>query len=124
MRGPPRRGAYLKSDLEFLGAGFFEVGRRIKELTRAEPMAHDDAVALAQELWKPPIFECRAAAVEILSRREKVLGPVDLPLLERRIRESRPWALVDGLAGDVAGAVVGRLPTGRSGDAPSSGVHG
>lgn len=112
--GSPERAvtekAYLKSNLEFFGSGFFAVGRRIKELTRAEPMAHDAAVALVEDLWRRPIFELRAAAVEILSRREKVLGPDDLPLVERLIRESGTWALVDGLAGDVASAIVERHP--------------
>ena len=102
--------AYLKSDLEFLGAGFWEVGRRVKELTKAEPMAHDDAVALATALWTKPVFELRAAAVEVLSRRERVLDADDLPLLEQFIRESGTWALVDGLAGDVASSIVARHP--------------
>jgi 3-methyladenine DNA glycosylase AlkD len=100
--------AYLKSDLDFLGAGFFEVGRRIRELTKANPMSHDEAVALAEALWSRPIFERRAAAVEVLARREKVLGPDDLPLLERLVRESGTWALVDGLAGDVTSSIVAR----------------
>jgi DNA alkylation repair enzyme len=69
--GSPERAvtekAYLKSDLEFFRSGFFAVARRIKELTRAEAMAHDSAVALAEALWSQPIFELRAAAVEILS---------------------------------------------------------
>jgi 3-methyladenine DNA glycosylase AlkD len=102
--------AYLKSNLAFLGTGIFEIGRRIKDLMRANPLEHDECLALAQELWRRPIFEMRAAAVEVLSRRERMLSPTDFPLLERLIRESGTWALVDGLAGDVAGAVVARDP--------------
>lgn len=112
--GSPERAvtekAYLKSDLEFLGTGFFEVGRRIKELMRAQPMDHDTAVGLADALWNEPVFERRAAAVDVLSRREQALDAADLPLIERLIRESRTWALGDGLAGDVAGAIVARQP--------------
>jgi 3-methyladenine DNA glycosylase AlkD len=112
--GDPERSvnekAYLKSDLEFLGTGFFEVGRRIKELMKASPLDHDASLALAHQLWRRPIFETRAAAVEVLTRREQALTPADFPLLEQLIRESRTWALVDGLAGDVAGAVVARSP--------------
>ena len=33
-----------------------------------------------------------------------------MPLLERLIRESRTWALVDGLAASVAGPLVDRFP--------------
>ena len=102
--------AYLKSDLEFIGVAFFEVGRRIKALMREHPIERDETLALAEDLWRPPIFELRAAAVEVLSRREKTLSAADLPFLERLIRESGTWALVDGLAGDVAGAVVVREP--------------
>jgi 3-methyladenine DNA glycosylase AlkD len=112
--GSPERAvsekAYLKSDLVFLGTGFFEVGRRIKDLMRANPLEHNECLALAEELWRRPIFEMRAAAVEVLSRREQTLSPADFPLLERLIRESQTWALVDGLAGDVAGAIVARRP--------------
>jgi 3-methyladenine DNA glycosylase AlkD len=112
--GDPERAvsekAYLKSDLAFLGLGIFEIGRRIKDLVRANPLEHDECLALAEELWRRPIFEMRAAAVEVLSRREKMLSPADFAFLERLIRESRTWALVDGLAGDVAGAVVARDP--------------
>jgi 3-methyladenine DNA glycosylase AlkD len=112
--GDPERAvsekAYLKSDLAFLGLGIFEIGRRIKDLVRANPLEHDECLDLAEELWRRPIFEMRAAAVEVLSRREKMLSPADFAFLERLIRESRTWALVDGLAGDVAGAVVARDP--------------
>jgi 3-methyladenine DNA glycosylase AlkD len=102
--------AYLKSDLEFIGVPFFEVGRRLKALMREHPLEHDEVVAFAADLWQRPVFELRAAAVEALSRREKTLSAEDLPFLERLIRESGTWALVDGLAGDVAGSVVAREP--------------
>jgi 3-methyladenine DNA glycosylase AlkD len=102
--------AYLKSDLEFLGTGFFEVGRRVRELVKASSLDRERAVALALALWRRPVFECRAAAVEVLARCETLLGPADLATIEGMIRQSRTWALVDGLAGDVASAIVARHP--------------
>src|SRR5690606_15325688 len=39
-----------------------------------------------------------------------LLTSEDLPLLERLLRESRTWALVDVLAPSVVGPVVGRHP--------------
>jgi 3-methyladenine DNA glycosylase AlkD len=102
--------AYLKSDLQFLGTGYFEVGRRVKELVRAAPLRREDALALAASLWIRPVFELRAAAVEVLSRYAGALEPADLTILERLIRDSKTWALVDGLAGDVAGVIVARYP--------------
>jgi 3-methyladenine DNA glycosylase AlkD len=38
------------------------------------------------------------------------LGAADAPLLERLLRESRTWALVDGLAASVVGVLVEREP--------------
>jgi 3-methyladenine DNA glycosylase AlkD len=38
------------------------------------------------------------------------MQPTDIVLLERLIRESKTWALVDGLAASVAGSLVERFP--------------
>jgi 3-methyladenine DNA glycosylase AlkD len=48
------------------------------------------------------------AAVEILDLGSELLHSDDIALVERLIRESRTWALVDGLAASVAGALVER----------------
>jgi 3-methyladenine DNA glycosylase AlkD len=54
------------------------------------------------------------AAITLLERHRQVLGPDDLPLIERLIRESRTWAYVDNLAGNVAGPLcVGASGTGE-----------
>jgi 3-methyladenine DNA glycosylase AlkD len=50
------------------------------------------------------------AAVELLDLRSELLEAGDLEVIERLIRESRTWALVDGLAASVAGSVVERAP--------------
>jgi 3-methyladenine DNA glycosylase AlkD len=50
------------------------------------------------------------ASVELLDLRSELLVPTDMALLERLIRESRTWALVDGLAASVAGSLVERFP--------------
>lgn len=52
------------------------------------------------------------ASVIFLERFGRLLRPDDLPLLERLLRESRTWALVDGLAGDVVGRLAEREPDG------------
>jgi len=56
------------------------------------------------------VHECRAAAGELLELRSDVLRPGDLALLEQLLRESKTWALVDGLAASVAGPLVERYP--------------
>ncbi|MDP9467308.1 MAG: DNA alkylation repair protein [Chloroflexota bacterium] len=99
--------AYLKSDLEFLGASVWEIRRVVKAFVKgAAPLSHDRLVALTEALWAQPIHERRMAAVVILGLHPRLLGPADLPLLERLVRESLTWALVDGLATDVVGGVL------------------
>ena len=51
-----------------------------------------------------------AAAVELLDLRGDLLRAADAALLERLLRESRTWALVDGLAASVAGPLIERCP--------------
>lgn len=111
--GTPERAegsrAYLKSDLEFVGASVPNLRRVLAPVYRQTPdLGAADAVALAAALWSVPIFERRLAAVEVLRSHVEVLGPGDLALVERLLRESRTWALVDSLAGDVAGPLVAR----------------
>jgi 3-methyladenine DNA glycosylase AlkD len=98
---------YLKSDLDFLGASFWDTQRIVKAYARgAAPPSHDELVALVEALWRAPIHERRAAAVVLLELNPKLLTPADLPLVERLLRESRTWALVDGLAANVVGGIL------------------
>jgi 3-methyladenine DNA glycosylase AlkD len=112
--GKPERAAseraYLKSDLEFLGVPVPLGRREIKRFVNAHPELADrgNVIALVDALWLGPIFERRRAALEILSMRVEVLTVDDLAVVERLVRDSHTWALVDGLAGDVAGRIVAR----------------
>lgn len=113
--GTPGRAAaekrYLKSDLEFLGATVWEIRRVARAVAREHrDLQHGELIALVEALWEPPIHERRMAAVMLLDSVPGLLGPPDLDLVERLIRESRTWALVDELAGDVAGRIVRDRP--------------
>jgi len=101
---------YLKSDLYFLGASHWETGRIARAVARREELDHDRSVALAEALWGPPVYERRAAVVAILEARVATLTSQDLPLLERLLRESGTWALVDGLAANVVGGIASGEP--------------
>lgn len=104
--------AYLKSDLEFLGAGVPAIRSATKALwhgIRADA-SHDDLAAVVDALWTLPVHERRFAAVELLRFGLDLLGPDDAALLARLIRESRTWALVDPLACDVMGDLLLRFP--------------
>jgi 3-methyladenine DNA glycosylase AlkD len=97
---------YLKSDLTFHGTTVWQIERAIEESTgRGAVASHDELVALVEELWRKPVHERRMAATILLERERARLTAEDLPLIERLTRESKTWAYVDALAGDVAGAI-------------------
>lgn len=100
-----REQQYLKSELTFLGATVWQTRDLVKAFARANALDHDDLIVLVTALWEAPIFERKMAAVQLLELHPRLLGPADLPLVERLLRESRTWALVDALAGDVVGGI-------------------
>ena len=103
--------AYLKSELEFFGESVWEIRRVAKALVSgAKPLEHRDLTALVAALWAEPIFERRMASVVLLELHPKLLTAADLPLIERLVRESLTWALVDALATDVIGGILARSP--------------
>lgn len=107
--------AYLKSELEHYGTSVPDIRRITKAACRERgALGHDSVLALAAALWAEPVHERRTAAVEVLAMHRRGLGAADLGFVERLIRASRTWALVDGLAVQIAGDVVGRDPHGTA----------
>ena len=106
-----RERAYLKSDLEFFGVPVPVTRAAIRSWCRARPaLGHDELVAVAAALWQRPVFDRRMAAEMLLELNPALLGPGDVPLIERMLREARTWALVDSLAADLMGGLVERYP--------------
>ena len=106
-----REKRYLKSDLEFFGVTVPDLRRAVKGAVKGYPrLDRQAAVAWAVALWREPVFERRLAAVEILRMAGKQLQASDLAAVEMLIRDARTWALVDPLAGDVAGRIALRDP--------------
>jgi 3-methyladenine DNA glycosylase AlkD len=102
---------YLKSEFEFLGASVWDIRRVARAFVRgSQPLTHDDLIGLVEALWAEPVHERRMASVVLLELHPKLLGPTDLPLIERLLRESLTWALVDALATDVVGGILARSP--------------
>jgi 3-methyladenine DNA glycosylase AlkD len=102
---------YLKSELDHFGASVPTIRRIAKGALAVQPMLdREKLVRLVAALWARPVHECRMAAVELLDLRSELLRPDDMALVERLIRESKTWALVDGLAASVAGPLVERHP--------------
>lgn len=117
--GTPERAAaersYLKSDLAFLGSTVWQIRAAVQAIAAEHRgMGHDELVELVSALWSEPVFERRMASVMFLERFSSLLGTDDLALVERLLRESKTWALVDGLAGDVVGAILTAHPVDTS----------
>jgi 3-methyladenine DNA glycosylase AlkD len=115
--GTPQRAEqekrYLKSDLEFWGASVGQIQAAVKAMAAGHrQMEHAEALALVDELWRQPIHERRMAAALFLERFRDRLSVDDLEFLERLIRESKTWVLVDVLAADVVGDIVEHDPLG------------
>jgi 3-methyladenine DNA glycosylase AlkD len=113
--GTPERAvseqAYLKLSLEFTGTAV-PAGRAIIRAWRRDHPELTPALltGVAAALWSRPVFDCRMAAVLLLADQRARLTAADVPLLERLLRDSGTWALVDSLAADVMGSLVERCP--------------
>jgi 3-methyladenine DNA glycosylase AlkD len=105
---------YLKSDMRFLGATLADI-RRVAKAASADPQLDRTAtVLLVEALWREPVFERRMVASLLLEFHAADLRSEDLRLIERLIRESKTWALVDVLSGDVVGEIGSRLKIRRT----------
>jgi 3-methyladenine DNA glycosylase AlkD len=104
--------AYLKlGDLEFTGTAV-PAGRAIIQSWRRDhpELSRGLLTGVAAALWSRPVFDCRMAAVLLLADQRDRLTAADVPLLERLLRDSGTWALVDSLAADVVGSLAERYP--------------
>jgi 3-methyladenine DNA glycosylase AlkD len=100
---------YLKSSLEFSGTTVPAARAIITAWRNGQPgLTAARLTAVAAGLWDRPLFECRLAAVLLLTDRRKLLRASDAPLVERMLRTAGTWALVDGLAADVMGFLIGQ----------------
>jgi 3-methyladenine DNA glycosylase AlkD len=102
--------AYLKSDLRHYGTTMPAIRNVVKDVSRRHPPDHDELIALVESLWAVPVHERRAASAELLELFVDELDTRDIVVLERLLRDSKTWALVDGLAASVVGPLVERHP--------------
>src|SRR5262245_33035660 len=97
---------YLKSDLEFLGAGMPVVRREAKARARRDPeLSRAGLKALVVALWQTRIHELRAIAIGVLEQRVDLLRKADAAFLIGLVRDSKTWAYIDWLATKVLGAL-------------------
>ena len=107
--------AYLGSELEHYGTTVPAV-RAVSRAVglRGADLGHDSLLALVEGLWSVPVHERRLASVELLKLHVEFLECRDVPVFEQMLRESRTWALLDGLAASVLGPLFERCPDSRA----------
>ena len=107
-----REKAYLKSPLAHYGTAVPAVRAVAQDVARRHPqMTREDLLLLVDALWARPVHELRLVTVELLHALEARLDAVaDAALLERLVRASGTWALVDPLATSVVGRLCERAP--------------
>lgn len=94
----------------YYGASVGAVRGTVRDALRRHPeLTHDDITALSSELWEPPVFERRLAAVVLLQSSVRLLTNTDLTRIEGFVRSAQLNALVDPLAVDVVGPLVAGL---------------
>jgi 3-methyladenine DNA glycosylase AlkD len=114
-QGTPERAeherAYLKSGLEHYGTSVPAIRSVAKKVASQHPdLTHDELLRLVDALWAAPVHERRMAAVELLGICHERLHSQDIVFLERLLRESHTWALVDPLAASVTGRLAEHYP--------------
>jgi 3-methyladenine DNA glycosylase AlkD len=101
--------AYLKIDLTFAGVSVPVIRRTIAQWCRdCGDLTHDRLTAVVSDLWASDLYESRLAAEILLERKARLLEAGDITLIEHLLRNSGTWALVDGLAANVAGELAER----------------
>ena len=107
-----REALYLKlPDWTFHGASVPKLHAIARDWSRTHgDLRRTELLAVVEALWAPTIWERRRLAVEVLAIASGRLEADDLAVVERLLRESRTWALVDELAVHVAGPLVVRFP--------------
>lgn len=103
--------AYLKSDLRFLGNDTATLRQEARRWRTAHAEWDLDASCrLTEALWRREVFELRSFALVLLVKRAAEFEPRHLDLLERLLRDSHTWALVDEIAPRLVGPLLVRHP--------------
>lgn len=103
--------AYLKSALRLLGNDTATVRQEARRWRLGHAEWDIDALCrLADALWARDIFELRSFALVLLVKRAAEFEPRHLAFLERLLRNSHTWALVDEIAPRLVGPLLERHP--------------
>ncbi len=90
--------AYLYSDLKHYGLKAAIRRQFLKQhKTWIKQLSKKAILSLIKQLWAEGIYEKRIMALEILQLHKDKLNIQDMPLIEKLMRESQGWALLDNL---------------------------
>ena len=103
-------GSRIGTDLQFYGASVGAVRGTIRDVSHRYPdLGHDEITALSSELWHPPVFERRLAAIVLLQTHVRLFDNSDLTRLEGFLRDARTPALAEPLIREVISPLIGGL---------------
>lgn len=103
---------YLKSSLVHFGTPLPAIRRAAQKFKKEHPaLSRERFFGLLDDLWGREIHEARVLVVELLDSYGSLLEAGDIDVLERYLRESNTWALVDSLSASVVGPLVERCPS-------------
>ena len=103
-------GSRIGTDLQFYGASVGAIRGTIRDIAHRYPsLGHDEITALSSELWHPPVFERRLAAIVLLQTHMRLLDNSDLTRLEGFLRDARTPALAEPLIREVISPLIGGL---------------
>ena len=100
-------GSRIGTDLQFYGASVGAVRGTIRDVAPRYPgLGHDEITALSSELWHPPVFERRLAAIVLLQTHVRLLDHSDLTRLEGFLRDARTPSLAEPLSREVISPLI------------------
>ncbi|NVO06846.1 MAG: DNA alkylation repair protein [Rhodoferax sp.] len=100
LQAAPMR-AYMLNQFAFLGIRATPRRQALRGLPRLGSWTAPELLALAEALWDLPEREFQYAAVDLLAKHHRQLGPDHLPRLLQLVQRQSWWDTVDGLAGVV-----------------------
>lgn len=108
MHADPERAVpmkqYMRNQFEFYGISAPERRTISSEFIKKHPVKDvNELYGIVEALWIIPQRECQYFAIELLSKKKKMLTGNDAPFLEKLIVEKSWWDTVDYLAGHVTG---------------------
>jgi 3-methyladenine DNA glycosylase AlkD len=103
---------YLYSDLKHYGIPSAKRGKFCNQFDKEIlALSKPDALKLAKEAWSEDSFEERMFGLNVLYLHINELDLTDMPLIEKIMRESRGWALLDSSIISYMPAILEKYPS-------------